>query len=147
MLRNQTVETRTIEKVLDSTLGSVDRAEEAVLREALQLGFNDDELHKIGMSVRECVVNAVVHGNRYGARKKVQLTISRTPDCLVVMVADEGAGFDTVSVRDPLADGHLLSPSGRGLMMMRTFMDELQIRRRQPKGTEVKMLKYVAKAK
>ena len=146
MAEKDAVEARTVDKVLDSTLDSVDSAEKAVLREAQRLWFDDDDLHKIGMSVRESMVNAVVHGNRYSARKKVRLTISQTPDRLVVLVADEGAGFDVGSVPDPLADENLLSPSGRGLMIMRAFMDEVQIRTRAPRGTEVKMVKYVAKA-
>ena len=146
MAEKDAVEARTVDKVLDSTLESVDSAEKAVLREAQHLRFDDDDLHKIGMSVRESMVNAVVHGNRYSARKKVRLTISRTPDQLVVVIADEGAGADVGSVPDPLADENLLSPSGRGLMIMRAFMDEVQIRTRAPRGTEVKMVKHVAKA-
>jgi serine/threonine-protein kinase RsbW len=146
MAAKDAVEARTVDKALDSTLESVDSAEKAVLREARHLRFEDDDLHKIGMSVRESMVNAVVHGNRYSARKKVRLTISQTPDRLVVVIADEGAGFDVASLPDPLADENLLSPSGRGLMIMRAFMDELLIRTRVPSGTEVKMVKYVAKA-
>ena len=135
-----------MEQVLDSTLESVDSAEDAVLREAHQLGFDEDDLHKIGMSVRESMVNAVVHGNRYNARKKVRLTITRTPERLAVVIADEGEGFDMTSLPDPLADENLLRHSGRGLLLIQAFMDEFQIRAREPKGTEVKMVKYVAKA-
>ena len=132
--------------VLDSTLESVDTAEEAVLREAQDLGFDEDDLHRIGMSVRECMVNAVVHGNRYNARKKVRFTVSRTPDRLVVSITDEGEGFDIASLPDPLANENLLRHSGRGLLLIQAFMDEFQLRSREPKGTEVKMVKYVAKA-
>jgi serine/threonine-protein kinase RsbW len=68
---------KTEDWVLDSGLDSVDFAEEAVLREAGKLDFDpatkEEDLHRIGMSVRECMVNAVVHGNRYNARKKVGL--------------------------------------------------------------------------
>ena len=136
----------TVEHVLDSTLESVDTAEQAVLREAGKLGFDEDDMHKIGMSVRESMVNAVVHGNRYNARKKVKLTISRNPERLSVIIADEGEGFDMTSLPDPLADENLLRHSGRGLLLMQAFMDEFQIRATKPKGTEVKMVKYVAKA-
>lgn len=135
-----------MDQVLDSTLESVDVAEEAVLREAQELGFDEDELHRIGMSVRECMVNAVVHGNRYNARKKVRLTITRAPDRLVIVIADEGEGFDLSSLPDPLANENLLRHSGRGLLLIQAFMDEFQMRPREPKGTEVKMVKYVAKA-
>jgi serine/threonine-protein kinase RsbW len=135
-----------VERVLDSTLDSVDVAEEAVLGQAQELGFDEDDQHKIGMSVRECMVNAVIHGNRYNARKKVLLKVSHTDDRLEVVIGDEGEGFDMQSLPDPLADENLLRHSGRGLLLIQAFMDEFAMRPRQPKGTEVKMVKYVAKA-
>jgi serine/threonine-protein kinase RsbW len=133
------------DRVLDSTLESVDVAEEAVLRRAESLGFEDEDLHRIGMSVRECMVNAVVHGNRYNSRKKVELVIDQTPERLTIVIADEGEGFDLTTLPDPLADDNLLRHSGRGLLLMQAFMDEFQIRPRAPKGTEVKMVKYLSK--
>ena len=66
-----------VDQVLDSTLGSVDQAEDAVLRVAADMGFDEDDQHRIGISVRECAVNAVVHGNRYNTGKKVHLRIHR----------------------------------------------------------------------
>jgi len=136
----------TISEVLASTLESVDFAEAAVLREAVELGFEDDDLHKIGIAVRECMVNAVVHGNRYNSRKKVHLTISRTADRLEIVVADEGDHFDLSNLPDPLAEENLMRQSGRGLLMMQAFMDEFQVRPSQPQGTEVILVKYAAKA-
>jgi len=140
------LEARTVDQLLDSTLDSVDVAEEAVLKEAEEIGFDEDDLHKIGMSVRECMVNAVVHGNRYNARKKVHVMIQRTSDRLAVVIQDEGDGFDMATLPDPLANENLLRHSGRGLLLIQAFMDEFQIRPREPKGTEVKMVKILAKA-
>ena len=135
-----------MDQVLDSTLDSVDVAEEHVLHEARELGFDEDDQYRIGMAVRECMVNAVVHGNRYNARKKVHLTVSRSPDRLTIVISDEGEGFDLSTLPDPLADENLLRHSGRGILLIQGFMDEFQIRHREPKGTEVKMVKYVGKA-
>lgn len=146
MADQEGVQARTVDQLLDSTLDSVDIAEEAVLKEAEELGFEEDDLHKIGMSVRECMVNAVVHGNRYNARKKVHLMIQRTSDRLAVVIQDEGDGFDMADLPDPLANENLLRHSGRGLLLIQAFMDEFQIRPREPKGTEVKMVKILAKA-
>src|SRR5713101_5408175 len=115
------VEARTVALTLASTLDSVDSAEETVLREATELGFDEDDLHRIGMSVRECMVNAVVHGNRYNARKKVRLTVSRAADRLTVVIADEGEGFDMGSLPDPLANENLLRHSGRGILLIQAF--------------------------
>src|ERR1700733_14807354 len=113
-----------IDQYYSSTLESVDLAESEILKAAEEAGFDEDELHRIGMSVRECMVNAVVHGNRYNARKKVRLTISYTPERLEVVIADEGEGFDMTSLPDPLADENLMRHSGRGLLLIQAFMDE-----------------------
>lgn len=131
-----------MELLLDSTLESVDTAEETVLREAEQIGFDEDDLHRIGMSVRECMVNAVVHGNRYNARKKVHVSVTREPERLEIVIGDEGEGFDMNSLPDPLANENLLRHSGRGLLLIQAFMDEFEMRPRNPKGAEVRMVKY-----
>jgi serine/threonine-protein kinase RsbW len=146
MAEREAAKAETVEKLLDSTLESVDVAEEDVLAEAQTLGFDEDDLHRIGMSVRECMVNAVVHGNRYNARKQVRLAVSHAHDRLEVVIADEGDGFEMSALPDPLADENLMRHSGRGLLLIQAFMDEFQIRKREPKGTEVKMVKYAAKA-
>jgi len=146
MADREGMEGHTVEQMLESTLESVDGAEETVLSEAQRLGFDEDDLHKIGISLRECMVNAVVHGNRYNARKKVHLRVTRTADRLTVAVGDEGDGFDPEAVPDPLAGENLLRGSGRGVMLMQAFMDEFEISKREPQGTEVKMVKYKPKA-
>ena len=140
------MEARTLERELESTLESVDSAEQIVVAEAKALGLDEDDLYRVGIAIRESMVNAVVHGNRYNSRKKVHLKVERTADRLTVVVQDEGDGFDPNAVPDPLAGENLLRGSGRGVMLMQSFMDEFQISKRQPQGTEVKMVKYKAKA-
>ena len=140
------METRTIEQTFDSTLERVDVGEEIVLKEAQDLGFDQDDQHKIGIAVRECLVNAVIHGNRYNVRKKVHLAVSRSPGRLEVRIGDEGEHFDMSQLPDPLADENLLRHSGRGLLLMQAFMDEFQVRPREPNGTEVKLVKHTARA-
>jgi len=146
MAENQSGEIQSVDTLLDSTLDSVDAAEREVLRVAMEIGFPEEELHQIGMAVRESMVNAVVHGNRYNARKKVHLSVSKSADHLTVVIADEGEGFDLNSLPDPLAEENLLRQSGRGLLLIQAFVDEFIVRRRQPSGTEVRMVKYLAKA-
>jgi serine/threonine-protein kinase RsbW len=140
------MEAHTLEQELESTLESVDGAEQIVLAEGQALGFDDDDLYRVGIAIRECMVNAVVHGNRYNSRKKVHLKVIRAADRLTIIVGDEGDGFDPNAVPDPRAGENLLRGSGRGVMLMQSFMDEFQISQRQPQGTEVKMVKYKAKA-
>jgi serine/threonine-protein kinase RsbW len=140
------MEAHTLERELESALESVDSAEQIVMAESKALGLDEDDLYRVGIAIRECMVNAVVHGNRYNSRKKVYLKVERTADRLTIVVGDEGDGFDPNAVPDPLAGENLLRGSGRGVMLMQSFMDEFQISQRQPQGTEVKMVKYKAKA-
>ena len=145
MAEQEGVGTYTVEETLESTLESVDQAEEVVLRVAREMGFDEDEQHHIGISLRECMVNAVVHGNKYNSRKKVHLSVSRQGERLEIRVGDEGEGFVLEEVPDPLAEENLLRQSGRGVMMIQAFMDEFVVRRRQPLGTEVRRVKYLPK--
>jgi len=140
-------QSKTVDLVLDSTLESVDKAERAALDLARESGFGEEELDRIGMSVRECMVNAVVHGNRYNSHKKVHLSLSRTPERCTVRVADQGQGFNPDELPDPLASDNLLRHSGRGIFLMKAFMDDLQVRSLGPAGTEVTLVKNVAAEK
>jgi serine/threonine-protein kinase RsbW len=126
---------------LESTLDSVDVAEEMVKRFASEVGFLEDEVHQIGMAVRESVVNAVVHGNCYSSQKKVTLAVETEDDQLIITVQDQGLGFDLSEVPDPLAQENLLRKSGRGLFLIRAFMDELRVHRLGNQGTQVIMIK------
>ncbi len=135
-----------IQTTLDSTLETADKAEQMVLQEADRLGLEEDEQHQIGMAVRECTVNAVVHGNRYNKHKRVHLQIERSEKALTVTIGDEGEGFDLNSLPDPLAPENLLRQSGRGLMLARAFMDEFDLHPRPGGGTEVRLVKALNKA-
>lgn len=132
-----------VDRLFDSTLESVDSAEEVALDMAERAGLPEEDLQKIGMAVRESMVNAVVHGNRYSAHKKVRLSISQAPERFTVRIVDEGEGFDYGNIPDPLAPENLLRNSGRGIFLIRAFMDEFQVRRLTPGGTEVTLVKYV----
>jgi len=138
-------QSKTINQVLDSTLDSVDQAERAALDLAREAGFGEEDLDRIGMSVRECMVTAVVHGNRYSSHKKIQFSVSRTPEQLTVQIADQGEGFDPGGVPDPLSGDNLLRHSGRGIFLMKAFMDDLQVRRLEPAGMEITLIKKVQK--
>jgi len=146
MAEQQSGEIQSVDARLESTLDSVDAAEASVLQVAEEMGFREEELHQIGMAVRETMVNAVVHGNRYNSRKKVHLSVMKGHDRLTVVIADEGEGFDLNALPNPLAEENLLRQSGRGLLLIQAFVDEFQVRRGQPGGTEVRMVKYLAKA-
>ena len=71
--------------------------------------------------------------------------MSKANDRLTVTIADQGKGFDLEALPDPLADNNLLRHSGRGMFLIRAFMDELQVRRLSPAGTEVTLTKYLVR--
>jgi serine/threonine-protein kinase RsbW len=127
---------------LDSTLETVDSAEEAASRMAAKVGFDEDEVMRIAMAVREAAVNAVLHGNAYDPHKKVGLDFESSGQNLVITIRDQGSGLDMSKIPDPLAPENLLKTSGRGIFLIRSFMDEVQIRPSQT-GTEIKLIKHV----
>ena len=127
---------------LDSTLETVDSAEQAASRMATEAGFDDEDVMRISMAVREAAVNAVLHGNAYDPDKKVSLAFERTGKTLVITIRDQGKGLDLAKLPDPLAPDNLLKTSGRGIFLIRSFMDEVQIHPSQT-GTEIKLIKNV----
>jgi serine/threonine-protein kinase RsbW len=134
-------ESRRVQALLDSNLESVEKAEDLVLGIAREMGFEEDDLHRISVALRESVVNAVVHGNRYNANKKVHLSVMASRGELAICVADEGDGFDVSALPDPLAAENLMRQSGRGILLMRAFVDEFEIRPGAGRGTEIRMVK------
>ena len=127
---------------LDSTLETVNSAEEAASQIATEAGFDDEEVMKIAMAVREAAVNAVLHGNAYDPAKKVTVDFERTARDLVITIRDQGKGLDLNKIPDPLAPENLLKTSGRGIFLIRSFMDQVEIHPSQA-GTEIKLIKHV----
>lgn len=134
----------TIDRLLESTLESIDSAESLATEVARVAGFDEDDLAGIGMAVRECMANAVKHGNRFSALKKVRLRVTRAGQRIEVVISDQGAGFVVEDVPDPLAAENLMRSSGRGVFLMRAFMDEFHVRRLAPEGMEVTLVKVRA---
>lgn len=130
-----------IEVSLASQFESVDRAEELSLRAAQTCGFCEDDCQKICLAVREGVVNAIRYGNGERPEKKVRLTFVLAPDKMVVHILDQGRGFDLADIPDPLSEENLLKTSGRGIFLMRTFMDEFAVFRPSSGGAELVMAK------
>ena len=125
---------------LDSTLESVNTVEQLVEKFAADSGFPEEERHKISIAVREASVNAVLHGNAYDPTKKVTVGFDTTGESLVISIADQGRGLNPEEIPDPLAPENLLKQSGRGIFLIRTFMDEVRFRTLNP-GTEITLIK------
>lgn len=130
-----------IEITLESLLDSVSLAEEMCTAIAGAVGFDDDDCFKIGMSVREGVINAYNYGSQKQRGKKIFVTFELTPEKFVIYVRDQGVGFRLEDVPDPLADENLLKSSGRGIFLMRSFMDEFDVHHADQGGAELVMAK------
>jgi serine/threonine-protein kinase RsbW len=130
-----------LEVVLDTQVESVNLAEEMCLRVAESAGFDEEMCYRIGMSVREGVINAFHYGNQEKPEKKIHLAVDITPEKLVIHVMDEGKGFKLSDVPDPLAEENILSTSGRGIFLMRAFMDEFDVVPGTTGGAEIVMAK------
>ena len=114
------------------------------------VGFDEDSVHWVGVAVRECVINAIKHGNQYDSSKRVfvefETAVRGDVAELSISIRDQGAGFDPEEVANPLDPENLLKSSGRGIFLIRNFMDDVQLQRAPGGGMEVRMLKRVQPA-
>ena len=133
--------TSRVSLTLESTLGSVDEAERAAEQFAERAGFDEEMRGSIAMAVREAVVNAVLHGNSYDRNKQVTVSLEANDADMVVRVADQGVGLNPETIPDPLAPENILRGSGRGIFLIRAFMDEVNFRQLHP-GTELTLVKH-----
>jgi serine/threonine-protein kinase RsbW len=129
---------------LDSNFSSVDVAEKFLLSVIDKSRLEEAETHHVKMALRESIINAIQHGNHCDESKKVQLEISFTPAQLTIRVRDEGNGFDLSLIPNPLEENNILKTSGRGIFIIRSFMDEFSVRRLPNDGSEVRMMKRLS---
>lgn len=108
---------------------------------ALRFGVDEDDVSNIAMAVREAAVNAVIHGNAYQRDKEVSVHFEANDDDLIFRISDQGSGFDAENIPDPLSPENILRGSGRGVFLMRAFMDEVHFRKLSP-GTELTLIKH-----
>jgi serine/threonine-protein kinase RsbW len=139
--RNLAAHCQRIEVILQSRLDSVQLAEEISACVAASHGFGEEDKHRICLAIREGVANAVFYGNQQRPEKLVRLIFEVDGGRFVVRIHDEGCGFSLEDVPDPQAEENLLKTSGRGIFLMRAFMDELKVLRASGGGAELVMAK------
>src|SRR5271163_3292044 len=130
---------------LESSLDSVNRVEQTAEELARKAGLEEEEIYRVAMAVREAAVNAVLHGNAYDPEKSITASFENTGDSLVIRIADQGKGLDPDTLPDPLAPENLLRGSGRGIFLIRSFMDEVHFKLLHP-GTELTLIKHLGTA-
>ena len=111
------------------------------------IGLDEDSLHWVSVAIRESVINAIKHGNRNDTAKSVFVefetaTKADVPE-LAIRIRDQGEGFDPEQVANPLDAENLLKSSGRGIFLIRNFMDDVQLQRAPEGGMEIRMVKRV----
>ena len=133
--------TLTTQLVLPSHIEAVADAAAAVTDFVRNCGVSEEAAFGIEMALREAVTNAMVHGNHEDESKSVEVVFNCHDNELEVEVRDQGEGFDPARVPDPTNAENLLKTSGRGIFLMRTFMDEIEWLNRPDGGTTVRMRK------
>jgi len=108
------------------------------------VGLDEEAVHWVSVAIRESVINAIKHGNRNDERKRVfvefEAATGTSPE-LTIRVRDQGEGFDPGELADPLAPENLLKSSGRGIFLIRNFMDDVRLQRAAEGGMEIRMVK------
>ncbi len=132
---------KTTQLSLPSRLETVERVAAVANDIAARCGFDANAIFGIELAVREAVSNAVLHGNREDETKPVEISFTDSGASLTIIIRDHGAGFDPDEVPDPTREENLLNPSGRGLLFIRTFMDEVAWTRHPGGGMVVRMVK------
>jgi serine/threonine-protein kinase RsbW len=128
---------------IPSTLDYLPKVDEIIEGKLKKLRVKEDQIADIAISVTEAVTNAVVHGNKNDPSKKVKISLRMDSSCVEVTVEDEGVGFDPGSVQSPIEEENLLKEVGRGIFILRSLMDKVDIFFGPKKGTKVKMVKFL----
>lgn len=122
---------------------SVGEVEAAADKLAGEAGVDEDERFRITMAVREAAVNAVLHGNDYDPSKLITASFENNGKSLIFTISDQGKGLDPETLPDPLAPENLMRGTGRGIFLIRSFMDEVHFRPTHP-GTELTLVKHLS---
>lgn len=136
-------EPRSFELTIPSRLEEME-AVHALVEEAVREYKLDAELaHWIELTISESMINAIQHGNKSDPAKEATLKISSDGNTIEVIVEDQGKGFDLGAVADPTDGANLLKPNGRGILIIRSFMDEVGLSRREGGGSRLRMVKHI----
>ena len=132
---------------LPSCLDMLDLAQSMSEQVGRIAGLDEEALHWVGVAVRESMINAIKHGNRGDAGKRVFIELTplqdEEPPGLAILIRDQGCGFDPATIPDCVAPENLLKATGRGIFLIRSFMDEVVLQRAPEGGMELRMIKRV----
>jgi serine/threonine-protein kinase RsbW len=128
-----------VKRVISSDLDAARQLAEDLLARVESKGYAESVCFAIRLALEEALINAIRHGSKFDRAKKITVSADVGERRTAITIADEGEGFDPAGVPDPTADENLEKPNGRGIMLMRAYMDEVAYNDR---GNEVRMVKY-----
>jgi serine/threonine-protein kinase RsbW len=115
------------------------------LEEHLQAhGLDDDNIADLAISTTELINNAIIHGNKSNPEKIVTIEIEFFGDHLTISITDQGPGFKPENIPSPIADENLMKEAGRGIFIVRSLVDDLQIETAPQGGTRMIIIKNLA---
>ena len=129
--------------VIPSEVRLVDLVHTASEQMATLAGFDQEHALNVGIAVREAVINAITHGNKGDPKRRVEITLVANGQGIEARVCDEGTGFDPAGAPDPTRKENLLESTGRGLLMIKAFVDDVDFRFRKGRGMEVRLIKRI----
>jgi serine/threonine-protein kinase RsbW len=114
------------DRTIPNDTGAGRKILEEVLAQLTSQQWPAREVFAIHLATDEALVNAIVHGNKLEPSKHVRFRCRIGPQKVRIEIQDEGAGFDPDSLPDPTSPCRIGCPSGRGVMLMRTFMSRVE---------------------
>jgi serine/threonine-protein kinase RsbW len=117
---------RPLKFTIPSLLAATRDVHQQIMDEVERHHYDEKSAFAIRLALEEGLMNAVKHGNKLDAAKSVYIEARITPQSTTITIEDEGAGFARCDVPDPCARENLLKPSGRGILLMESYMDQVK---------------------
>jgi serine/threonine-protein kinase RsbW len=132
---------RTFELTISSRLEELEAVHDLIEKAAAAFQLSEDMTYWMELTISESMINAIRHGNQFDPAKEACLRISSDGQMLEVIVEDQGTGFKLEELADPTKTENLLKPCGRGILIIRSFMDEVDLSEREGGGSRLRMMK------
>jgi serine/threonine-protein kinase RsbW len=142
-LGSMSLKPRSFQLTIASRLEELETVRELVQEAVKEYKLNDEMAHWIELTISESMINAIQHGNKADPAKKATLKISSTGETIEIIVEDQGCGFKLDKVEDPTDTANILKPSGRGILIIRSYMDEVHLTQREGGGSRLRMIKRI----
>jgi serine/threonine-protein kinase RsbW len=132
---------KTFELTIPSKLEELEAVQKLISEATVAFGLSEDIAYWMELTISESMINAIRHGNQSDPSKDAFLSISFDGESVEIIVEDEGEGFRLEDLADPTQAENLLKPCGRGILIIRSFMDEVKLTPKEGGGTRLRMLK------